>query len=223
MFVRQGDCGAIHMLGYTVRMTATGKPIGKIVKSNSHIDYVCQVFGYGEIDPAPEPAGYAFGAFVAMPLEGIGAPAGSLVGLIYNTLLLNPEFGSVGPRLSPRSEVEVFTPDYLAETATLVGVIAVGWIDDDGVARQGVPSFAATVNNPVRSMAGDEVRAFHADPLGQPSLRYASLLLGQNNPLIPPLLINVIDQLAVLFPDSQNRLTVMRNNLAWKSIVQPAG
>jgi len=198
-------------------------PIGKIVKSNSHVDYVCQVFGYGEIAPAPEPASYAFGAFVAIPLEGNSAPAGRLVGLIYNTLLLNPEFGSLGPRLSPRSEVEIFTPDYLAETATLVGVFAVGWVDANGAVQQGVPSFAATVNCPVQRMNVDAVRAFHRDPQGLPSLRYASLLLGQNNPLVPPLLINVIDQLTALFPASQNQLAVMRNNLAWKSIVQPAG
>ena len=212
---------------YTEAMIDNSTPIGKIVKSNSHVDYVCQVFGYGEIDPAPDPASYAFGAFVAIPLEGAGATAGGsagrLVGLIYNTLLLNPEFGSVGPRLSPRREVEIFTPDYLAETATLVGVIAVGWVDAHGVSHQGVPQLAATVNCPVQCMTVDAVRAFHSDRRGQPSLRYASLLLGQNNPLVPPLLINVIDQLAALFPASQNQLAVMRNNLAWKSIVQPAG
>ena len=198
-------------------------PIGKIVKSNSHIDYVCHVYSYGEINPAPNPASYAFGAFVALSLDGAGAPAGRLIGLVYNTLLLNPEFGSLGPRLSPRSEVEVFTPDYLAETATLVGVIAVGWMTGEGTAQQGVPSFAATVNCPVQAMTAQEVCAFHLDQHGQPSLRYASLLLGQNNPLIPPLLISVIDQLTGLFPASQRQLAVMRNNLAWKSIVQPAG
>ena len=51
----------------------------------------------------------------------------------------------------------------------------------------------------------------------------APLLLAQNNPLAPPLLIAVIDQLAALFPGSSAQLTVMRNNLAWKSMVQPAG
>jgi len=208
---------------YTAGMSDFSTPIGKIVKSNSHVDYVCQVFGYGEIDPAPDPASYAFGAFVAMPLEG-GALAGShLVGLIYNTLLLNPEFGSLGPRLSPRQEVEIFTPDYLAETATLVGIFAVGWVDGAGAAHQGVPALAATVNCPVQPMALRAVQAFHSGRSGQPSLRYASLLLSQNNALIPPLLIHVIDQLTPLFPASQNQLAVMRNNLAWKSIIQPAG
>ncbi|MFZ1769266.1 MAG: hypothetical protein WAU00_08720 [Caldilinea sp.] len=43
-------------------------PIGKIVKSNSHIDYVCQVFGVGETPLPPTPEDYCFGAFVAVEL-----------------------------------------------------------------------------------------------------------------------------------------------------------
>ncbi|MCB0148816.1 MAG: hypothetical protein KDE01_14335, partial [Caldilineaceae bacterium] len=85
-------------------------PIGKIVKSNSHVDYVCQVYVFGEVPQPPDPADYGFGAFVAAELEPDGAGSPRLIGLIYNTLLMNPEFGSLGPRLSPRAEVEVFSP-----------------------------------------------------------------------------------------------------------------
>ncbi len=42
--------------------------IGKIVKSNTHIDYVCQVYNPGEIEPCPKPADYSFGTFVAIHL-----------------------------------------------------------------------------------------------------------------------------------------------------------
>ena len=194
--------------------------IGKIVKSNSHVDYVCQVFGIGEVESAPAPTLYTFGTFVSIELEN---DAGSLIGVIYNTLLMNPEFGSLGPRLSPRSELEVFSPDYLAETATLVGIIAVGSVDASGHTQQGVPALAATVNCPVQRLAVEELRSFHGDGSGRLNLRYAPLILGQNNPLAPSLVIAVIDQLAALFPANSAQLTVMRNNLAWKSIVQPAG
>jgi hypothetical protein len=194
--------------------------IGKIVKSNSHVDYVCQVYGSGEVDKAPAPTDYTFGTFVAIELED---GAGSLIGVIYNTLLMNPDFGSLGPRLSPRSEVEIFSPDYLAETATLVGIFAVGVVHAGGRIQQGVPALAATVNCPVRRLPAPEMRAFHTEAGGRLNLRYAPLILAQNNPLAPPLLIAVIDQLAALFPSNSAQLTVMRNNLAWKSIVQPAG
>jgi len=54
-------------------------------------------------------------------------------------------------------------------------------------------------------------------------LRYAPILMGMNNPLISPLLIAVIDRLGTLFPNHRRQLNVLRNNLAWKSVVQPAG
>jgi hypothetical protein len=207
--------------------------IGKVVKSNTHIDYVCQVYGPGEMVAQPQPADYAFGEFVAIELSpGNGSIAGDgaggfssnrLIGIIYNTLLLNPEFGNLGPRLSPRGEQEIFTPDYLSETAVLVGIIAVGWFDDQGRCRQGVPTLAAEVDAPVLRLNESEVAEFHRDDDGRLALRYVPVLMGMNNPLVPQLLINVIDRLMQIFPDQCGQLLVMRNNLAWKSIVQPAG
>ena len=61
--------------------------IGKIVKSNTHVDYVCQVYGPGEIEPSPAPADYAFGTFVRV---GLADSHSYLVGLIYSTILMNP-------------------------------------------------------------------------------------------------------------------------------------
>ena len=200
------------------------RPIGKIVKSNTHIDYVCQVYGPGETSQEPQLGDYAFGEFVAVALQdNRGERAGQLVGVIYNTLLLNPEFGNLGPRLSPRSEQEIFTPDYLVETATLVGIIALGWQELDGRYQQGVPGLAAAVDAPVRRMEEAEVRAFHQDEAGRLRLRYAPVLLGLNNPLVPQLLLGIVDRLTRLFPQQAQQLAVIRNNLAWKSIVQPAG
>ena len=196
------------------------KSIGKIVKSNSHVDYVCQVYGAGEVTSAPPPTAYTFGTFVSIALEN---EAGRIVGVIYNTLLMNPDFGSLGPRLSPRSDVEIFSPDYLAETATLVGIFALGAVDAGGRVQQGVPALAATVNCPVQRLSSAALLDFHTGGDGRLNLRYAPFILAQNNPLAAPLLITVIDQLAALFPASCAQLTVMRNNLAWKSIVQPAG
>jgi hypothetical protein len=205
-----------------------GTAIGKIVKSNTHVDYVCQVYNANEIARAPQAADYCFGGFVAIVLDGGegasgGAPAGQLIGVIYNTLLLNPDFGSVGPRLSPQADVAVFTPDYLAETATLVGILALGWLDGAGRYHQGVPTLAAGVNNAVHCLDEAGLRQFHQESGGRLSLRYAPLLLGQNSALAVPLMINIVDRLGELFPASRSQLKLMRNNLAWKSVVQPNG
>ena len=201
--------------------------IGVIVNSNSHIDYVCQVFGPFEREQRPAPDAYAFGAFVAIALPQFPeanerSRAAELVGVVYNTLLVNPNFGNLGPRLSSRTEQAVFTPDLIDETATLVGVLALGWQDANGP-QQGMPRLAAEVSAAVRRLNDEEVRQFHRDAHGRPSLRYAATLLAQNNPLVPALLLEIIDGLGGLFPQEQAILRVMRDNVAWKSMVRPAG
>ncbi len=67
------------------------------------------------------------------------------------------------------------------------------------------------------------LKQFHRDGDGRLALRYASVLMGMQNPLVTQLLINVIDRLVRIFPEQSGQLHVMRNNLAWRSIVQPAG
>ena len=191
--------------------------IGKIVKSNTHVDYVCQVYGPGEIEPSPMPADYAFGTFVRI---GLADGHSYLVGLIYSTILMNPEFGNLGPRLSSPADLEVFSPDYLREQATLVGIVAVGQVAS-GVASQGVPPLAVAVGATVETMTAEEVRDFHRTGGGL-SLAYAPLLLAQGDPLIPHLLLNVVNRLSDLFPDQARQLAVLRGNLAWKTAVMPA-
>ncbi|MBN1955308.1 MAG: hypothetical protein JW900_09695 [Anaerolineae bacterium] len=193
--------------------------IGKLVKSNSHVDYVCQVYGPGEVEKPPAPAAYALGAFVRVPLEG----GGNLVGLVHDTVLLNPDFGSLGPRLSPAPDLAVFSPDYLAEQATLVGIIAVGMIDPGGAVTQGLPPLAAQIDSLVERMDDDAVRAFHRAPDGGVRLEYAPLLLALGGPLARHLLLRLVDRLAALFPDQAAPLAVLRGELAWQAVVGPVG
>ena len=75
----------------------------------------------------------------------------------------------------------------------------------------------------VRNLTDEEIRQFHRDENGRLTLRYAATLLAHNSPLVPALLLQIIDRLDTLVPQEQAILQVMRNNIAWKSIVQPAG
>ncbi len=203
--------------------------IGAIVNSNSHIDYVCQLTGPLERERQPATDAYAFGAFVAIDLprqpsaaQGPPAEPPSLIGVIYNTLLVNPNFTNLGPRLTSYAEQTVFSPDLIDETAMLVGILALGWHDGARM-QQGTPRFAAEVSAPVRTLTPGEVRQFHRDTGGSLTLRYAAALLALNNPLVPALLLEIIDRLESIFPREQALLHVMRDNVAWKSIVRPAG
>ena len=194
--------------------------IGKLSKSNSHTDYVCQIHGPGEIASPPSPADHAFGTFVRIP---VSPHHGDLVGIIYDTVLLNPEFGNLGPRLSPLSDLAVFSPDYLAEKVTLVGITVVGMLSPDSTPTQGVPPLAAQIDAPVARMDADDVRAFHQTPSGSVQVSYTPLLLAVGSPLARHLLLHVIQDLESLFPTQGATLAVLRNELAWQTTIGPLG
>ena len=193
-------------------------PLGQIIKSNSHTDYICQVYSPGEVETPPAREDYAFGTFVRVELGNDRW----LVGIIYDTMLFNPDFGRLGPRLSPEPELAVFSPDYLNEKATLVGIAAVGMMDAAGNVVQGVPALAASTDALVERMTDDQVRTFHqGNPI--PQLAYAPLLLAQGSPLALPLLQTVIARLMALFPNQADLLAVLQDDLAWKAQVGPLG
>lgn len=192
--------------------------IGKIVSSTSHVEYICQVYGPGEMDPLPRPQEYGFGTFVGIERDDCSY----LVGVIYNTTLMNPEFGNLGPRLSPREDLTVFSPDYLTEKVTLVMVAILGAIDAGGHGEQCVPIAAASIDAPVRRLEREEIIAFHQCDHGL-RLAYLPTLIGMRSPLMPPLMLQLITVLRELFPEQADRLAVLGWNLAWKSRVEPVG
>ena len=192
--------------------------LGKLIKSNSHTDYVCQIYGPGEVETPPAREDYAFGTFVRVELSDDRW----LVGIIYDTMLFNPDFGRLGPRLSPEPELAVFSPDYLNEKATLVGIAAVGMMEAAGNVVQGVPPLAASTDALVERMTDDQVRAFHQGN-HTPQMAYAPLLLAQGSPLVLPLLRTVIARLMALFPDQADLLTILQDDLAWRAQVGPLG
>src|SRR5438045_4757310 len=119
--------------------------IAKFVKSYSHIYYVCQIYAPCEFEVEPDPSDYAFGRFVRVAVRSglsddpntqldlaLGKsqePVTYAVGVIYDTILLNPAFGSLGPRLSNETQGELFSPDYLSEKAALIYVMALGMVE----------------------------------------------------------------------------------------------
>jgi hypothetical protein len=246
-----------------------GVEIGKIVKSDSHVRYVCQVCGAGEVAAPPRPEDYAFGSFVRVPLRDsfpradvatlapaplpgsdalatVGEPADWAVGVIYDTILVNPAFGTLGPRLSNDAQVELFSPDYLTERAVLVAVLLLGTLSvhpvsghngrgrtRDGVftVRHGVPPVAPDLSAIVSTLPEAEVRAFHyfADegPPGGASpylhMGYLPHVIAQDHPLLPMTVLHIVERLEGLFPANAALLSIMKRNFAWRLKVQTAG
>ena len=227
--------------------------IGRIVKSNSHTDYVCQVFAPHEREYDPRPSDYAFGRFVAAPIDAAGgrssfdrprtnggaggdASAGgsfagprtsggerTAVGIVYDTILLNPEYGSLGPRLNPPGDQAMLAPDYLVEKATAVGILVVG-LRAGEANEHGVIPLSLPVDAEVASMDDDETRRFHQID-GQLSLGYLPQLVSHQSPLVTELGLSVIRHLLTLFdePGDRRLLHTLAAHLSWQARVAPLG
>src|SRR5579883_1196650 len=231
--------------------------IGKIVKSDSHINYVCQIYGPHEADTQPGPADYAFGRFVRIVVRSAGTsdpdeelkralgksqePVTYAIGVIYDTILFNPTYGSLGPRLSNETQVELFSPDYIAEKAVMVYVMVLGMMEMRHVhsntpemltTMHGVPLLALELGNEIETMTDEEVCAFHLfsdanDASGdqQPYLHmgYLPHIIAQRGSLMPMVTLRIIDQLERLFPQHASLLSIVKRNFAWRLKVETTG
>ncbi len=190
--------------------------LGRVVKSNSHTDYVVQLFAPGEVANPPRPEDHAFGSFVRID---VGDGRDSLIGVIYDTLLLNPAYGTLGPRLSGEPHLSAFAPDYLPETATVVGVAVVGWRRGSGAEAcyyQGVPPVASRIGAEVEPLVREEFEIFHRSESG-PRVAYLPRLAAMGNPAMPELLNGLLTRLIDVFPDDAGTLAVLRSNLDWEA------
>jgi hypothetical protein len=222
--------------------------IGKIVKSDSHINYTCQVYGPHEVDTQPGPTEYAFGRFVRIALRTRISDESHLderqeittylVGVIYDTQLLNPSFSTPGPRLSHEAQVELFSPDYLSEKAILISILVLGMLEQHRtsndsseviIVRQGVPLLSLELGSEVEAMADEDVQAFHffSEPhTGEaPSLHigYLPHVIAQRNSLMPQVTLRMLDQLERLFPRQRSLLSIIKRNFSWRLKVETTG
>ena len=195
-------------------------PIAKIVKSNSHVDYVARVIDRLDAERPPAETDYGFAQFVTAPL----GDAEEVVGVVYTTMLANPEYGSYGPRLSSHAELAVLSPDYLNEQGVLLGILLLGWreraAEGRWAARHGVPRRVVPVGQEVYRMADGEVYGFHAGPGGALQLHYFSQVLAHAGPFAAPLVEAVLGQLEpACTPQERQRLCVLKKSLVWQRTV----
>jgi hypothetical protein len=189
--------------------------IAKIIKSNSHVDYSARILDSLETDASPTMDDYHFGQFVR-----ISAGERVVVGVIYDSLLINPDYGNFGPRLTtPREQNNVFMPDYLNEQGVLIGLLLLGWQDSQG-AHQGVPRVVLPINSHVETMTTEEILAFHRDGRGTLQLAYYAHVSTHANLFAFPLLTAIVDQLDRLTDATERaRLAVLRKSLTWQQTI----
>lgn len=193
--------------------------LGKVVKSNSHCDYIVQIDDKMDVTHPPQPEDYGFGCFVKLE-----EPTGRhwAVGIIYNSQLFNPLFLNSGPRLASEPH-PVFTPDLITETRILLGVVLIGTLQkeiENAWGNHGIPTVVVPVNTPVCKMTADEIYQFHLDRNQRPQLRYYSHLIRSGGIFASQLTQQVLTELieSQLFAETDQRaLEILCKELSWKN------
>ncbi|HEY0323049.1 MAG TPA: hypothetical protein VGC66_18985 [Pyrinomonadaceae bacterium] len=191
--------------------------IAKIVKSNSHVDYIGRVIDRLDAHEPPGPDDYGFAQFVSIPLDDDL----DVFGVIYNSLLANPEYGNYGPRLSPPADLSILSPDYLNEQGLLIGILLLGWRDPSRSAfHHAVPRRVIPVNQEVYRLPDEDVHGFHKDAHGRIQLHYYSQVIAHAGSFSVPLIEAIIEQLEPhAAPEDRQRLCVLKQTLVWQRTV----
>ena len=180
--------------------------IAEVVSSNSHIDYIARV-----IDTV-DASDHGFGQFVALERSDE-----SVIGVIYDSRLVNPEYGSFGPRSGPRAELGRHNADHVREQGILIGILLLGTVDGEGKAVQAIPRKVVPVGQPVKKLDAGQVRHFHVDSAGGLQLHYYPQVVANARQFAIPLLDSIIGQLSVDCSETDaQRLQVLKRSLHWQ-------
>src|SRR5207247_3376011 len=121
-----------------------------------------------------------------------------------------PAFSSLRPRLSNKTQVELFSPDYISEKAVLIYIMVLGMVEQrtnsQGKAEilstmHGVPLLSLELGSEIEIMDDEEVRAFHffsdpdrADVAGQKAylhMVYLPHIITHHNSLLPKITLRL--------------------------------
>ncbi len=187
--------------------------IAKIVSSNSHIDYIGRIIdSIDGGDEIPHASDHCFGQFVA--LQGDDE---DVIGIIYDSRLVNPDYGSFAPRSGNRAELARHNADYAKEQGILIGILLLGTVDGSGRAFHGMPPKIVPVGQSVRKIDDNGVVRFHTGAGGHLQLHYYTQVVSNARQFAIPLLNSIIDQLCVSCSEIESqRLQVLKQSLVWQ-------
>lgn len=198
--------------------------IGSIVSSNSHMDYTVEIYNETDRERAPTPDECGFGqpVFVKTAIQGTEY---AVMGVIYDTQLVDPDQGRSGPRLAQRDQPQ-FTPGYVEERTKFAGVALLGTAEvlEDGTIgspSHQMPRWTLAVEDVVEQCPSGMVQAFHTNADGGLQIAYIERLLDVAGPLGAEVTMALVERLRDLFPadEPQRILNVVEKDVRWQSSV----
>lgn len=195
--------------------------IGSIVRSNSHLDYVVEVYNERDRERPPESHECGFGQPVCVEITVEGQPH-AVFGVVYDTKLVDPDQGRAGPRLAQSDQAQ-FTPGYIEERTTLAGVALLGTaaLDDDdlGSVSHTMPRWTLQIDDEVWRCPDSLLHQFHTDEDGRLVMEYWDRLLDVAGPLGAEVTLELVDRLRAGLDDEESRriLDVVERNVRWRA------
>jgi hypothetical protein len=193
--------------------------IGKIIGSNSHIDYIGEVYLETMRENPPDPNDFEFGQFVDIP-KHIHGKQRAFVGVIYDTQLVDPDQGRTGPRLAQPEEQNIFQPGYVDEKQVLVGIALLGHVvlaeGEIIEADHSIPRWTLEVDDVVRKLSDEDMIRFHQVD-HELRLEYFQRMVDVTGGFAEDILSQILDQLKDERPGEAAALDVIQKNLEWET------
>lgn len=212
--------------------STTGEPaisdadrtLGSIAQSHSQMDYVVEIYREHERERPPEKQEYEFGQPVYSRTT-VGSTEYALVGVVYDSKLVDPAQGRAGPRLS-NPDQEMFVPGYVDEKRTLLGVAYLGYAslartDDAGAydfseVTQELPRWTLDLDDEVSKLPAAGFAQFHF-PDDTLQLRYYDRLVATAEGFGAEVTLALLDRLRERTAADETLLDVIEQKIRWET------
>lgn len=193
--------------------------IGSIIGSNSHIDYVGEVYTETMRENPPEPTDFEFGQFVYV-LKQVQDQQRAFIGIIYDTQIVDPDQGRSGPRLAQPEEQNIFQPSYVDEKQVLTGIALLGHskVEDGDLVdpEHSIPRWTLEIDDVVQKLSEEDVIRFHVVD-GEVRLEYYQRMIDVAGGFAEDILGQILDRLKQEKPEESDALDVIQKNLEWQT------
>lgn len=193
--------------------------IGSIIGSNSHIDYVGEIYTETMREDPPEPTDFEFGQFVYV-LKQVQGQQRAFIGIIYDTQLVDPDQGRTGPRLAQPDEQNIFQPSYVDEKQVLTGIALLGYAEvEDGKLvnpEHSIPRWTLEIDDVIQKLSEEDVIRFH-EVDEEVRLEYYQRIVNVAGGFAEDILSQILTQLKQEKPGEADALDVIQKNLEWQT------
>lgn len=183
-------------------------PIGQVVRVDSVLDWLVEVFREGDVRSPPGRRDFSVGTFLK-----VRAGESKLVSVVRDVVVHNPDYGTLRVKAGDREEIEELMPDLSDRVRTLILVYYLGTFER-GEADYSYPDLVPRLHDEVVGMSDEEVKNFHIDE-GSLSVGYLPRLLKLDNS--PHLFSKMVDRIGDVLERDVGLLEKIRDDVSTRS------